>query len=199
MKKLILVLLVFAGANLSAQVAKSRYIKVDDDKGEQVYEAIKAKTQKYNQSAEQGAHYTFYIETGPRAGQLFRARIEQDMAAFDQDGSPEEYQMWNETVAPHVTNDLPQVWYYNKEVSHEVTDLCQKPLRQVILYNIDPAKSDDFWTFRKRVYDAVVKSEAQLDMGVWTVFAGNRGVKCACRICSRKSRRDGFGWFGRVV
>ena len=38
MKKLILVLLVFAGANLSAQVAKSRYIKVDDDKGEQVYE-----------------------------------------------------------------------------------------------------------------------------------------------------------------
>ena len=49
-------------------------------------------------------------------------------------------------------------------------------MRQVILYNIDPAKSDDFWTFRKRVYDAVVKSEAQLDMGVWTVFAGNRGL-----------------------
>ena len=45
MKKLILVLLAFAGANLSAQVAKSRYIKVDEDKGEQVYEAIKAKTQ----------------------------------------------------------------------------------------------------------------------------------------------------------
>ena len=87
MKKLIFVLFVFAGANLSAQVAKSRYIKVDEDKGEQVYEAIKAKTQKYNQSAEKGAHYTFYIETGPRAGQLFRARIEQDMAAFDEDGS----------------------------------------------------------------------------------------------------------------
>ena len=50
MKKLILALFVFAGANLSAQVAKSRYIKVDDGKGEQVYEAIKAKTQKYNQS-----------------------------------------------------------------------------------------------------------------------------------------------------
>ena len=117
MKKLILVLFVFAGANLSAQVAKSRYIKVDEDKGKQVYEAIKAKTQKYNQSTEKGAHYTFYIETGPRAGQLFRARIEQDMAGFDVDGNPEKYQMWNETVAPHVTNDLFQVWYYNKNVS----------------------------------------------------------------------------------
>ena len=49
MKKLIFLLFVFAGANLSAQVAKSRYIKVDEDKSEQVYEAMKAKTQKYNQ------------------------------------------------------------------------------------------------------------------------------------------------------
>ena len=171
MKKLILVLFAFATANLTAQVAKSRYIKVDEGKEEQVYEAMKAKTQKYNQSAEKGAHYTFYIETGPRAGQLFRARIEQDMAAFDQNGDPEEYKMWNETVAPHVTNDLFQVWNYNKNVSHEMTDLCKKPMRQVILYNIDPAKSNDFWTFRKRVYDAIVKSDAQIDMGVWTVFA----------------------------
>ena len=176
MKKLILVLFAFATANLTAQVAKSRYIKVDEGKEEQVYEAIKAKTQKYNQSAEKGAHYTFYIETGPRAGQLFRARIEQDMAAFDQNGDPEEYKMWNETVAPHVTNDLFQVWNYNKNVSHEMTDLCEKPLRKVILYNIDPAKANDFWTFRKRVYDAIVKSDAQIDMGVWTVFAGNRGL-----------------------
>ena len=78
MKKLILVALVFVMTNLTAQVAKSRYIKVDEGKNEVVYEAIKAKTQKYNQSAEKSAHYTFYVETGPRSGQLFRARIEQN-------------------------------------------------------------------------------------------------------------------------
>ena len=176
MKKLILILLAFFGANINAQVAKSRYIKVDEGKNKQVYEAIKAKTQKFNQSAEKFAHYTFYIETGNRAGQLFRARIEQDLAGFDAEGNPEEYKMWNETVTPYVTNDLFQMWYYNKNVSYEMTDLCEKPLRKVILYNIDPAKSNDFWTFRKRVYDAIVSSKAELDMGVWTVGAGNRGL-----------------------
>ena len=176
MRNLIVICLIFLGVNLSAQVAKSRYIKVDEDKGEQVYEAMKAKTQKYNQSAEKGAHYTFYIQTGNRSGELFRARIEQSMAAYDEPGNPEEYEMWSETVEPYVTNDLPQVWTYNKNISHEVTDLCEKPLRQVLFYNVDPAKSDDFWTFRKRVYDAVVASDAQLDMGVWTVMAGNRGL-----------------------
>ena len=167
---------IFLGVNLNSQVAKSRYIKVDEGKNAQVYEAIKAKTQKYNQSAEKFAHYTFYIETGNRFGQLFRVRIEQDLASFDAEGNPEEYKMWNETVTPHVTNDLFQMWYYNKNVSHEITDLCLKPLRQVIFYNVDPSKSDDFWTFRKRVYDAIVSSEAELDMGVWTVGAGNRGL-----------------------
>ncbi len=176
MKNIILLLFVFMGFNLNAQVAKSRYIKVDDGKNAQVYEAIKAKTQKYNQSAEKFAHYTFYIETGKRAGQLFRARIEQDLVGFDAEGNPEEYQMWSETVTPYVTNELFQMWYYNKNISHEVTDLCQKPLRQVILYNVNPVKSDDFWTFRKRVYDAIVSSEAALDMGVWTVGAGNSGL-----------------------
>ena len=51
MKKLILILLAFFGTNINAQVAKSRYIKVDEGKNKQVYEAIKAKTQKFNQSA----------------------------------------------------------------------------------------------------------------------------------------------------
>lgn len=176
MKKLILVALVFVMTNLTAQVAKSRYIKVDEGKNEVVYEAIKAKTQKYNQSAEKSAHYTFYVETGPRSGQLFRARIEQNMAGFDVDGSPEEYQMWNETVSPHVNNDLFQMWYYNENISHVSPNQCEKPLRQVLMYTIDPAKSDDFWTFRKRVYDAIVMSEAQIDMEVWTVGAGNRGL-----------------------
>ena len=48
MKKLILILFIFLVANVNAQVAKSRYIKVDEGKNAQVYEAIKAKTQKYN-------------------------------------------------------------------------------------------------------------------------------------------------------
>ena len=43
MKKLILILLTFFVANINAQVAKSRYIKVDEGKNKQVYEAIKEK------------------------------------------------------------------------------------------------------------------------------------------------------------
>ena len=69
------------------------------------------------------------------------------MARFHVDGSPEEYQMWNETVSPHVDNDLFQMWYYNENVSHVSPNQCEKPLRQVLIYKIDPAKSDDFWTF----------------------------------------------------
>ena len=43
MKNIILLLFVFMGFNLNAQVAKFRYIKVDDGKNAQVYDAIKAK------------------------------------------------------------------------------------------------------------------------------------------------------------
>ena len=72
-----------AGANLSAQVAKSRYTKVDEDKGSKFM-----KLQKQNseiQSICRKRHTTRSILKPTRAGQLFRARIEQDMAGFDED------------------------------------------------------------------------------------------------------------------
>ena len=137
MKKLILVLFAFATANLTAQVAKSRYIKVDEGKEEQVYEAMKAKTQKYNQSAEKGAHYTFYIETGPRAGQLFRARIEQDMAAFDQNGmqlallndesSNDDEMLWG---------DVEEIKLYDEVTNQIISDETYDSLDDARLYDV---------------------------------------------------------------
>ena len=193
----ILILIFAFNANSQSMVVWLDHHKSVKGKGSDLTDAIKNKTQKYNQGADDGQLYTWRVLAGPRQGQLARAGIGPNWADFDSDIDPKEMGYWMDNVDPLIESSSGREYFVRVDnASYDVA----KPGENMIGYNIDYVMSGDrnhFWKFRRNLVNALKESGEKVSVNVWNSSAG--GPQGKVRVSFGFTSMEHYGQFRQIM
>ncbi|MEN8811953.1 MAG: hypothetical protein ABF261_03265 [Candidatus Arcticimaribacter sp.] len=173
-KTMLFVVAILFATTTVAQVAMSRTLTIKEGKQAKFMELAAKKTKKFNGKKGQPAYYTFSIETGPDAGNLWRVQVAEEMANFDTVDT-EGNQYWMDTVGDMHTSANTQHWWYNGDMSYVSNPQDVNLLSRMIFYTIKANGGEDFWRFRKRVAETMKAANLPFAMNVWNCGSGCNG------------------------
>ena len=167
-------------------------------KGSELSDAIKEKTQKYNQGADDFKLYTWQVMAGPNQGSFARAGVGPTWADFDNNSvSPKELDYWMDNVDPLIASSTGREYYVRSDqASHDVAS----PGENVIGYNIDYVvgpNRDHFWKFRRNIAHALKESGEKLSLNVWSSSAG--GPQGHVRVAFGFTSMEHYGNFRQIM
>ena len=177
MKKTILFLSFFLFVNFcfsQQRVAWLTYHDPVDGKSQELSNAIKDKTQKFNQDENGMQLYTYQIMAGPRQGQFLRVGLGPTWADFDNNSNmSKELDYWRDNVMPYIKSNSGREYFVSAdEASYDVSIPGSKTMGFVLHYNIAAGKGNHFWKVRRNVVKAIKESGEDISLGVWSSVAG---------------------------
>ena len=160
MKKTILFLSFFLFVNFcfsQQRVAWLTYHDPVDGKSQELSNAIKDKTQKFNQDENGMQLYTYQIIAGPRQGQFLRVGVGPTWADFDNNSNmSKELDYWRDNVMPYIKSNSGREYFVSAdEASYDVSIPGSKTMGFVLHYNIAAGKGNHFWKVRRNVVTAI--------------------------------------------
>ena len=173
------------------------YHKPMKGNGSELSEAIKNKTQKYNQGADDFQLYTWQVIAGPRQGEFARAGVGPTWADFNNDPGSNELKYWMENVSPLIESSSGREYFVRSDnASHDVA----KPGDNIIAFNIDyvvGANRNHFWKFRRNIANALKESGENLSLNVWSSSAG--GPQGHVRVSFGFKSMEHYGNFRKMM
>ncbi|MDG2341764.1 MAG: hypothetical protein P8L24_01685 [Cytophagales bacterium] len=177
MKKTILFLSFFLFVNFcfsQQRVVWLTYHDPVDGKSQELSNAIKDKTQKFNQEENGTQLYTYQIMAGPRQGQFLRVGLGPTWADFDNNSNmSKEMDYWRNNVMPYIKSNSGREYFVSAdEASYDVSIPGSKTMGFVLHYNVAAGKADHFWKVRRNVVKAIKESGEDISLAVWSSVAG---------------------------
>ena len=169
---LITLFISFQGLSQSSVVWLS-YHKPMKGKGSELFDAIKDKTQKYNQGQNDSKLYTFSVMAGPRQGEFLRVGMGPTWKDFD-NWSPDSKEMdyWRDNVAPLIESSSGREYFERvDDASYDMSKPGENSVGLMIHYNIG-GNPNHFWKVRRSAVKAIKESGESVTLNVWRSAGG---------------------------